>query len=189
MNYFLGIDIGGTKSHALIADSQGNAIGIGTAGTGNQEVIGYDGLRTVLHQITSAALNSANLQISQIQALGLGIAGYDWPQDYAPHHEAIASLGISPFAFVNDAVIGLIAGSSTVLCVHSLRFDRLAQIERYEAEQLLIGHLGEHRLAAALEAARFEAREARRARRGRRFLRLRLGFRFSGKQRQRGAQA
>ncbi len=113
MNYFLGIDIGGTKSHALIADSQGNALGIGAAGTGNQEVIGYEGLRAVLHQITSDALRSASLQSSQIQAMGLGIAGYDWPQDYAPHDEAIASLNITPYAFVNDAVIGLIAGSST----------------------------------------------------------------------------
>jgi len=113
MNYFLGIDIGGTKSHALIADEQGNAVGIGAAGTGNQEVIGYEGLRAVLHDITSAALQSAGLQAQQIRALGLGIAGFDWPQDYAPHHEVVASLNITPFAFVNDAVIGLIAGSST----------------------------------------------------------------------------
>ena len=32
MAYFLGIDIGGTKSHALIADEEGRAVGFGQAG-------------------------------------------------------------------------------------------------------------------------------------------------------------
>lgn len=33
--FFLGIDIGGTKSHALIADEQGRAVGFGVGGPGN----------------------------------------------------------------------------------------------------------------------------------------------------------
>ena len=34
MKYFLGVDIGGTKSHALIADENGQAVGFGQAGAG-----------------------------------------------------------------------------------------------------------------------------------------------------------
>ena len=46
--YFLGVDIGGTKSHALIADGEGNAVGFGTYGPGNHEEVGYEGLRIAL---------------------------------------------------------------------------------------------------------------------------------------------
>ena len=46
--YFLGVDIGGTKSHALIADETGRAIGFGEAGPGNYEDVGYAGLATAL---------------------------------------------------------------------------------------------------------------------------------------------
>ena len=41
--YFLGIDIGGTKSHALVADDTGQALGLGVGGPGNYEVVGYSG--------------------------------------------------------------------------------------------------------------------------------------------------
>lgn len=38
--YFLGVDIGGTKSHALVADETGQALGLGVGGAGNYEVVG-----------------------------------------------------------------------------------------------------------------------------------------------------
>ena len=47
MKYFLGVDIGGTKSHALIADESGQVVGFGRAGAGNWEGVGYDGLQQV----------------------------------------------------------------------------------------------------------------------------------------------
>src|SRR5688572_18569709 len=50
--YFLGVDTGGTKSHALIADETGRAVGFAQGGTGNHESVGYDGLRKVLSSIT-----------------------------------------------------------------------------------------------------------------------------------------
>ena len=55
MRYFLGVDIGGTKSHALIADENGQVVGFGRAGAGNWEAVGYDGLQQVLASITSQA--------------------------------------------------------------------------------------------------------------------------------------
>ncbi|MBN2391371.1 MAG: ATPase [Anaerolineae bacterium] len=111
--YFLGIDIGATKSHALIADAQGRAVGFGEYGPGSHEIIGYDGLRAALHTITDAALASASLAKADIAGAGFGIAGYDWPGDAAPHHEVIALLGLSvPYALVNDTIIGLVAGAT-----------------------------------------------------------------------------
>jgi N-acetylglucosamine kinase-like BadF-type ATPase len=112
-HYFLGIDIGATKSHALFADENGQALGFGQDGPGNYEVVGWDGLRRVLHTITDQALGAANLTRSQIAGAGLGVAGYDWPAEREPTRQAIASLGLSaPYEFVNDATIGLLAGAT-----------------------------------------------------------------------------
>jgi N-acetylglucosamine kinase-like BadF-type ATPase len=111
--YFLGIDIGATKSHALIADERGRAIGFGQSGSGNYEDVGWDGLREALHTITDQALVSAGIEREQLAGAGLGIAGYDWPDEQDPTRQAIESLGLSaPFEFVNDAVIALLAGAT-----------------------------------------------------------------------------
>lgn len=111
--YFLGIDIGATKSHALIADETGHVLGFGEGGPGNQESIGYDGFSRVLHGIVEQASSSAGLRAEQIAAAGLGIAGYDWHCDDAPMIEVINSLGLGgPYEFSNDATVGLLAGAT-----------------------------------------------------------------------------
>lgn len=110
---FLGVDTGGSKTHALIADESGQALGFGAAGPGNHEVVGYDGLSASLKTAVSQALGSAGLSPSQITGAGFGVAGYDWPSELPPTLEAIATLGLAcPVEAVNDAVVGLLAGAS-----------------------------------------------------------------------------
>ena len=112
MNYYLGIDIGATKSHALIADEHGCAAGFGQGGPGNHEVVGYEGLTATLQEITSQALADASIRRAQIAGAGFGVAGYDWPSELAPTLEAIATLGLAaPLEVVNDTIIGLVAGA------------------------------------------------------------------------------
>jgi N-acetylglucosamine kinase-like BadF-type ATPase len=111
--YFLGVDIGGTKSHALIADEEGNALGFGETGPGNHEVVGYRGLKKALNIITSQALEMASVRRNHIAGAGFGVAGYDWPSELAPTLEAIQTLKLkAPLAAVNDAIVGLLAGAS-----------------------------------------------------------------------------
>ena len=111
--YFLGVDIGATKSHALIADETGQALGLGVGGPGNYEVVGYQGLVETLNAITNEALTRAGISKTQLAGAGFGIAGYDWPAERKPTRQAIQTLGLSaPFEFVNDAVIGLLAGAT-----------------------------------------------------------------------------
>ncbi|MCU0522937.1 MAG: hypothetical protein MUF84_19900 [Anaerolineae bacterium] len=93
--HFLGIDIGGTKSHALIANEQGRAVGFGDAGAGSYEIVGWEGLRETLHLVTGEALGSAGLDKGDLAGMAFGVAGYDWPSNRPGHVEAIASLGIS----------------------------------------------------------------------------------------------
>lgn len=112
-DYFLGVDIGGTKSHALIADANGRAVGFAKAGAGNWEDVGYDGMRATLARVTQAAIEDAKISRADIRGAGFGIAGYDWESQRAAHLDAIDALGLenASYALVNDTVIGLIAGA------------------------------------------------------------------------------
>jgi N-acetylglucosamine kinase-like BadF-type ATPase len=110
---FLGVDVGATKTHALIAQEDGQACGFGKAGPGNHEDVGYDGLAAALETATEQALAQAGISIDQIAAAGFGIGGYDWPSEREPTLRAIQTLGLSaPVEAVNDAIIGLLAGAS-----------------------------------------------------------------------------
>jgi N-acetylglucosamine kinase-like BadF-type ATPase len=112
--YFLGVDTGATKSHALVADESGHAIGLGLGGPGNWETVGWEGTSATLDDIVHRATAAAGIRRSQISAAGFGLAGYDWPEDRPPHIEIIRSLGLNiPFEVANDAFIGLLAGSTT----------------------------------------------------------------------------
>jgi N-acetylglucosamine kinase-like BadF-type ATPase len=112
MTYYLGVDVGGTKSHAVIADSTGRVLGMGQGGPGNHENIGIDGFRKTLETIVQQALELSGIDQGEIVSAGFGIAGYDWPSDHEPHAQAIETLRLQlPYQIVNDAVIGLIAGT------------------------------------------------------------------------------
>ena len=110
--YYLGVDIGGTKSHSLIADENGSVVGFGHSGSGNWETVGWDGMRRALHECIHMALDEARLQIAHITGGGFGVAGYDWPEDREPISQIVDTLGLNaPYGLVNDAIIGLLAGA------------------------------------------------------------------------------
>jgi len=112
MDYFLGVDVGGSKTHALIADDTGRGVGFGSAGPGSWEAVGYDGLTAALHDVTAQALAMAGLTADRIAGAGMGLAGYDWPSQQRSHLNAILPLGLqAPVQIVNDATLGILAGA------------------------------------------------------------------------------
>jgi N-acetylglucosamine kinase-like BadF-type ATPase len=111
--YFLGVDIGGTKSHALIADVFGNALGFGKSGAGNPGFVGYKGLSAVLCTVTDPAMTTAGISKDRISGVGIGIAGYNWLSQREICLHSIQSLELSaPLEIVNDTIIGLLAGAT-----------------------------------------------------------------------------
>jgi len=112
MQYFLGADLGATKTHTLITDETGVALGFGESGPGNHESIGYDMMFAAMHNGMEQALRGAGLKKTDITGAGFGVAGYDWLSEYDITAQTIDRLSLSaPYKFVNDTVPGLIAGS------------------------------------------------------------------------------
>jgi N-acetylglucosamine kinase-like BadF-type ATPase len=111
--YFLGIDIGATKTDALVSDETGRAVGFGRAGPGNQQTVGYTGMLAAICEATSQALSMAGLPVDDIAGAGFGIAGYDWPSQGPRMLDTIRQvIPVSiPVAISNDAVLGLLAGT------------------------------------------------------------------------------
>jgi N-acetylglucosamine kinase-like BadF-type ATPase len=112
-HYFLGADVGSTKTHVLIADEAGRAVGLGEGGAGNPDNVGYEGLRRTLEIATRSAMQQAGIAIEQISGAGFGVSGLDYPSQKAPTLQVIAELGLcAPTEAVNDALIGLVAGAT-----------------------------------------------------------------------------
>jgi N-acetylglucosamine kinase-like BadF-type ATPase len=112
VSYFLGADVGSSKTRLLITDERGQPCGYGESGAGNHEVVGYAGLSAALRQAAGQALSLAGLQPRQIEGAGFGVSGYDWPSERQPTLDAIAALELdSPLEAVNDAVLGILAGT------------------------------------------------------------------------------
>ncbi len=113
MANFLGIDAGGTKTHCLIGDSDGNILGFGKAGTGNYEGYGVDPARVEIQKAVDGALAAAGLQLADIAHIGMGMAGADVPEDYEMLDTAIFApmFGSIPRVFRNDSMAGLRGGT------------------------------------------------------------------------------
>jgi N-acetylglucosamine kinase-like BadF-type ATPase len=109
---FVGVDAGGTKTHALVADESGEVLGVGRAGTGNWEGVGLDGALAALRQAVGEALTAARTSPQEVTAAGYGLAGLDWPSDEARLRPLVEELGLSgPSVLVNDTFVALRAGA------------------------------------------------------------------------------
>ncbi len=113
MRYFLGVDVGSSKTHALIVNDQGQCAGFGKSGGGNHQGVGYDGTLRVLQESFDGALQMSGVDKAHIAGAGFGVAGYDFPSDRESHLREIAKLGLScPVEIVNDGMNGLLAGAT-----------------------------------------------------------------------------
>jgi N-acetylglucosamine kinase-like BadF-type ATPase len=109
---FLGVDIGGTKTRALLCDADGAVLGFGKAGPGNHETVGYPGLTAAIRVALDQACAQAKVSAADIGAAGFGIGGLDWDSQVADTRDAIRKAGLSCLLrMVNDTILGLMAGA------------------------------------------------------------------------------
>ncbi|TYP75488.1 N-acetylglucosamine kinase [Paenibacillus methanolicus] len=110
MNYYLGVDAGGSKTYTLIVDEQGAVVGRGSAGNGNHQ-LGYDEAKANITASVEAALAEAGLAREDIEFAYFGLAGADRETDYNILRPLIAGLGFPKHDINCDTVIALRAGT------------------------------------------------------------------------------
>lgn len=112
--FILGIDTGATKTHALLTDSEGRVLAFEESGPGNpQSIGGFRALERMLAELAGRACRSAGIPPQQINAAGLGLAGYDWPSQHDRFFQVVRSAGFPEKSFLaNDAALGIYAGTS-----------------------------------------------------------------------------
>ena len=107
MRYVLGVDGGGTKTHALLVDESGRAAGFGAAGGSNYQTCGLAEAGREIGAAARAALGP----VDQADLAYLCLAGADLAEDYAILEPAMLALGLARRVVVkNDTMAALGAG-------------------------------------------------------------------------------
>lgn len=110
--HVLGIDGGGTKTTALLADAGGRIVGEGRAAGANLQAHGELEVEKVLHGVIDLALGERPVAPA---AVCLGMAGVDREGDLQVIREIMKRLGFrSRTLIVNDALIALVAGNGGI---------------------------------------------------------------------------
>jgi N-acetylglucosamine kinase-like BadF-type ATPase len=107
--HVLGIDAGGTKTICLLADGEGTVIGEARGGGANLQAAGELEVEKVLHHVMDDAIGDRDVRPD---AICLGIAGVDRPQDTTAVHSIMRRIGFKArVVVVNDALVALVAGA------------------------------------------------------------------------------
>lgn len=108
----LGIDGGGSKTRALLANRSGEVIGIGVAASSNYQSVGFAAATAALDAAIAAAFDEAGIVPAPIRAACFGLAGVDRPEDQQVFNRWLHERGIvQRWSFVNDAELVLAAGT------------------------------------------------------------------------------
>jgi N-acetylglucosamine kinase-like BadF-type ATPase len=109
----LGVDGGGSKTHALVADERGEVLGFASSGRSNWEDTGLEAAGAALAEATGGALAAAQVPPGALAATAFGLAGLDWDPDRPMLGALLDPLGLAgPRRLENDSFIALRAGAS-----------------------------------------------------------------------------
>jgi N-acetylglucosamine kinase-like BadF-type ATPase len=129
----LGVDGGGTKTQAVIADERGRVLGEGLAGASNPLRVGVSQAAAAVREAFHLALTQAHARRSDVAAAQVGLAGVRREDLRERMREELASLGIGAIEIVTDADIALhgatdgepglvlIAGTGSICCGKNAR--------------------------------------------------------------------
>ncbi len=107
-NIYLGVDGGGTKTHAVLFDERRNVIGEGFAGASNPLRVGLEPAVNNIFQALTAASEAANESRGDIAAAVFGLAGVRRVDLRQRIRERLAQIsGIKKVEVVTDAEIAL----------------------------------------------------------------------------------
>lgn len=110
MKYYLGVDAGGSKTYAVIADELGQVVGMGKGGNGNHQT-NRKQAEISLNEAVAGALDEAGLTAQQIALAWFGLAGADRESDFRILRPIIAGLKLPKTEISCDTTIALRAGT------------------------------------------------------------------------------
>ncbi len=119
--YVLGVDGGGTKTHAVLFDTDANLVDIVEWGPTNHESLkrGFDELKEELEALFASLLERNSIGFKDIVSSALGMAGVDTRKQHEIISGILTDLGLENFVLSNDAYLGVKAGcpSGVGICV------------------------------------------------------------------------
>ena len=113
--YALGIDGGGTKTQALVADEEGNVCGSGVGGPSNYDDVGTEKAKAGIAEAVRMARQQAALPEAPFDSVFLGMAGVVSEQDRAVIHTIAQQLNLAAAQHIgidHDCRIALAGGLS-----------------------------------------------------------------------------
>lgn len=111
-SYRLGFDGGGTKTRAVVVDSEGNIRGAGESGSSNPYAVGMTTALDHIEVAAEAALAQAGLQRESISGWGLGLGGVCSPAESAEVETALrARVGEGPRLVAVEDVVSAWSGA------------------------------------------------------------------------------
>lgn len=112
MKLLLGIDGGGSKTLAVVAALDGAVTGVGRAGGSNYQASSEDEAAAALRQAVASALAASGAAPGDIAAAGVGLAGFDGPEERAIVERIVdRALPSAPRFLENDSLLVLRAGT------------------------------------------------------------------------------
>lgn len=111
MRNYLGVDAGGSKTHAVIVDEKGNVLGKGMTGNGNHQ-IDREKAEKNINDACDAALFEAGMTKKDIRFAYFGLAGADREADYEILRPMIGGMGYLKHEIACDTMIGMRAGTN-----------------------------------------------------------------------------
>jgi len=113
--YVIGIDIGGSKSHLALFDTDGNYIDLGNWSGLNHEALegSFKQFEEEFKQFVAQTLSRNKVTMKQIAFTAIGAAGVDIKQQHIIISDIIKRVGFEKFTLANDAFLGIPAGSRT----------------------------------------------------------------------------
>jgi N-acetylglucosamine kinase-like BadF-type ATPase len=133
----VGVDGGGSKTHAVILDADSAIVGEGLAGPSNPLRVGIANAAAAIREAIDSACATAHLRRTDLVAAEIGLAGARRKELTARMREALVGLGIGEIIVVGDAEIALygategepglivIAGTGSICCGINLRGKRV----------------------------------------------------------------
>ena len=105
----LGVDAGGTKTDAALADATtGEVVTTIRLGAANHEGIGWAAAADTMRTAVTTVCAAADVPATAITASAWGLSGLDWAEDGTRYREIVDSLGLAgPALVVNDAFLCL----------------------------------------------------------------------------------